>query len=60
MLVGVGDYENDLTLIRDADIGYAVENATSSLKAIADRVTVSVNECAIAKIIEDLEREFAK
>lgn len=60
VLVGVGDYENDLTLIRDADIGYAVDNATSSLKAIADRVTVSVNECAIAKIIEDLEREFAK
>ncbi|MBQ2716718.1 MAG: HAD hydrolase family protein, partial [Clostridia bacterium] len=38
-----------------ADIGYAVGNATDSLKAVADRVTVNVREHAIAKIIEELE-----
>lgn len=59
LLVGVGDYENDLDLIEKADIGYAVGNAVESVKAVADRVTVRVDECAIAKIIEELEAEYA-
>ena len=58
--IGVGDYENDLTLLECADIGYAVENALDSVKAVADRVTVSNKEHAIAKIIYELEREMKK
>lgn len=54
--VGVGDYENDLSLIRDSDIGYAVGNATDEVKAAADRVTVDHTEHAIARIIEELGR----
>ena len=53
-LVCVGDYENDIEMIRDADIGYAVENAADSVKAVADRITVSARDGAIAKIIDDL------
>lgn len=53
-VVAVGDYENDLDMIRAADIGYAVENAVDTLKAAADRVTVSCKQSAIAKIIEEL------
>ena len=59
VLVGLGDFENDLDLIECADIGYAVENAIDSLKNVADRVTKSVDECAVAHVIEDLEHEFA-
>ena len=53
-LVCVGDFENDISMVRDADIGYAVANATEELKAVADRITVSVDEGAIAAIIEEL------
>ena len=53
-LVCVGDYENDTEMIRDADIGYAVENAADSVKAVADRITVHAKDGAIAAIIEDL------
>ena len=53
-LVCVGDYENDIGMIRTADIGYAVDNAIDELKAVADRITVSCEEGAIAKIIEEL------
>ena len=53
-LVCVGDFENDITMVRDADIGYAVANATDVLKEVADRITVSVDEGAIAAIIEEL------
>ncbi len=53
-VVAVGDYENDIDMIRAADIGYAVENALPSVKAAADRVTVSCRDSAIAKIIGEL------
>ena len=58
LIVGVGDYENDIDMIEDADIGYAVENACDALKAVADRITVNVRDSAIAAVIEDIEREF--
>lgn len=53
--VAVGDYNNDISMIKAAGIGYAVGNAIPEVKSIADRVTVSNEEHAIAKIIEDLE-----
>ncbi len=52
--VAVGDYENDIDMIRAADIGYAVGNAIPALKEIADRVTVPCSEHAIARIIEEI------
>ena len=54
--IGVGDFENDISLIRDADIGVAVANATDSVKSVADIITVSNDEHAIAKIIYDIEK----
>lgn len=60
VLVGMGDYENDFDLLEKADISYAVGNAIDELKAVADRVTVSVSECAVAHIIAELEAEFAR
>ncbi len=53
-VVAVGDYENDIDMIRAADIGYAVENALPSVKDSADRITVHCRDSAIAKIIEEL------
>lgn len=55
-VVAVGDYENDLTMLEAADIGYAVANAIPSVKEAADRLTVSHNEGALAHIIDDLAR----
>jgi Cof subfamily protein (haloacid dehalogenase superfamily) len=59
LLVCAGDYENDISMIKEADIGYAVANAHPSVKAVADRITE--REClegAIAEIIYDLDREL--
>ncbi len=52
--VAVGDYYNDISMIKAAGIGYAVSNARDEVKAIADRVTVSNEEHAIAAIISEL------
>ncbi len=58
LVVAVGDYENDIELLLAADIGYAVGNAVDTLKAVADRITVNVQDAAIAHIIYDLDREL--
>ena len=52
--VCVGNYENDVAMIEYADIGYAVGNSCDELKAVADAITVTNNESAIAKIIYEL------
>ena len=53
-VVCVGDNQNDIGMIKLADVGYAVGNAIPALKAAATRVTVNSGEGAIAKIIEEL------
>lgn len=53
----VGDFENDISMIEEADIGYAVENAIDSVKAVADRITVSNEGHALAKIISDIDKK---
>ncbi len=53
--IAVGDYDNDIGMLRAAKIGFAVSNACDRAKAAADLVTVSNDEHAIAKIIYDLD-----
>lgn len=50
--VAAGDNLNDLSMIKVAGIGVAVNNAASKLKEFADFVSVSNNDGAIAQIIE--------
>lgn len=53
--IAVGDYDNDIEMLKAAHIGIAVANATENAKAAADLITVSNEEDAIAKIIYDIE-----
>ncbi len=53
--IAVGDYDNDVSMVKSAGIGYAVSNARDSVKEVADRITVSNEENAIAAIIEELD-----
>lgn len=58
LLVCAGDYDGDISMLREADIGYAVDNAAPCVKAAADRVTVHARDGAIAHIIRELEAEL--
>ena len=58
--VAVGDYNNDIPMIEAAQIGVAVGNAIEDAKAAADFITVSNEEDAIARIIEDIEKGIIK
>lgn len=53
--IAIGDYNNDISMLRAAGVGIAVANAREEVKEAADYVTVSNEEHAIAKIIEDIE-----
>ena len=46
-----GDGENDLSMIRMAGIGVAMENGEESVKAAADYITKTNNEAGVAKAI---------
>lgn len=61
--IAVGDYNNDVSMIKAAGVGFAVSNAVEEAKAVADYITVSNNENAIATIIDMLDKgkiQFSK
>lgn len=58
--IGIGDNENDISLIEKAGIGIAVSNASQIAKKSADIITVSNEENAIAKVIGDLDDGIIK
>lgn len=58
--IAVGDFDNDVAMIKEAGIGIAVSNACDSAKECADIITVSNEEHAIAKIISDIETGIIK
>lgn len=58
--IAVGDYYNDISMIRSAGLGFAVANAVEDAKAAADCVTVGNNDHAIAAIIDGLDKGIYK
>ena len=54
--IAVGDYNNDISMLKTAKLGFAVANAVDEAKAAADHITVSNDESAIAVIIDQLDR----
>ncbi|MBR7040472.1 MAG: HAD family hydrolase [Clostridia bacterium] len=53
-LIGMGDYENDVSLLSAADIGVAVGNALENVKQAADKITVPNHEHAVRQVILEL------
>lgn len=53
--IAIGDYDNDVSMLLAAGWGIAVSNASKAALDAADMVTVSNEEDAIARIIEDLD-----
>ena len=59
-LVGIGDYENDLTLLTRSDRSFAPANACESVLENAQQVLCDYREGAVAQMIAVLDREFSK
>ena len=59
LLVCAGDYENDISMLKAADIGYAIKSGVETAHKAADRITKSnASDGAIAEIIYDIEKEI--
>lgn len=58
--VAMGDYNNDVSMLKMAGVGVAVSNASEEAKAAADLITVSNEEHAVAKVISDIESGVIK
>lgn len=55
-IIAVGDNDNDESMIRASGVGVAVSNASAAAKSAADYITVSNEQHAIAKIIDDIDK----
>lgn len=53
--IGIGDYENDIPLLKHADIGVAVGDAVDELKKISDITVKPGPEYAIRDLVEIIE-----
>ena len=53
-LICVGDYENDISMIREADLGCAVANAIPELKDVAERILPRVDRDPFVELIYSL------
>ncbi|WP_160687804.1 sugar-phosphatase [Clostridium sp. C2-6-12] len=51
-IIACGDAGNDLSMIKYAGLGVAMDNATKEIKEAADYITASNDEDGIAKVIE--------
>jgi len=54
--IAMGDNDNDASMLQSAALGIAVSNASPAAKAAANMITVSNEENAIAKIIDDIDK----
>lgn len=55
---GIGDFYNDIELIRDADVGAATAGAPNDVKKFADYVTCPCEKGAVADFIEKISLEM--
>ena len=53
--IAIGDFDNDVAMLKAAHLGIAVANASKSAMDAADMITVSNEEHAIAEVIYGLE-----
>lgn len=54
----IGDFENDVSMLKEADISFCPSNAIDEVKAVSKYQTVSNNEGAVADMIEKIKTIF--
>lgn len=51
-VVAIGDWDNDISMIKFAGLGIAMDNSTESVKAISDEITADNNHNGVSQAIE--------
>lgn len=53
-IIAFGDSENDISMLKAAGLGVAVENAHNCVKDAADKITDSNDNLGVAKFLKDI------
>lgn len=53
-IIAFGDSENDISMIKAAGLGVAVKNAADYVKAAADKIVDTNDNCGVAKFLKEL------
>jgi len=56
--IAIGDYENDIPMLKEADISVSVGDATDDVKKICDIIVKNASEAAVADLINIIERKL--
>ena len=56
--IGIGDYENDIPLLKCADVGVAVGDALDCVKDVADFVVKPHNQSSVCDLINLMDKEL--
>lgn len=54
IFIAVGDFDNDIEMLRFADYGIAAQNATDNVKKVVDIIGVSCDEHLLSHVITDI------
>jgi len=57
-LICVGDYDNDIEMLKLADMAVCPSNANDNVKAICDRCLCSNDEGVIGDLVDMLDRQI--
>ncbi len=53
-IMAFGDGNNDINMLKYAEVGVAMGNASDDVKAVADLVTDSVNNCGVSQLLSSM------
>ncbi len=56
--IGIGDYENDIPLIKCADVGIAVGDALESVKSVADFVVKPHDKSSLYDLVDLIDKKL--
>lgn len=56
----IGDYDNDIEMLRDADVSVCPANAMAAVKAICDLEVCHCKDGALAELIDEIEARIEK
>jgi Cof subfamily protein (haloacid dehalogenase superfamily) len=55
-VVTIGDDTNDIAMLENATLSFAVANAPPAIRARAKRITATQAECGVARVVEEILR----
>ena len=60
LVAGIGDFENDIALLQNADVAFCPSNAIDAVKALCDHVLCDHDDGAVSAMIKRIEQGLTR